>query len=497
MRAPLALAGQRIGVVPARMSQAVEVAPPLAHPACTTLPDRRCHHALADVSANQHLGEIERRIVHRFEEITPLLQRVAAIQHESGFESRAQQWAQQTLGFELPAQYLANAWVRGLNMPALYADSVFSALHASHAELQAEVAQQAPRAQEAQSLFLDCGFHAVDVSPGSDGRLWGLLHCVLRLPMSERLTRHAYPGALFDVDDAMAQWESVELRRLREGAARQGENSTRYLKVAVYAYSSSQGGADWIAIDCVLERLNQFRQAVQNTHGEAVDLLLVGVDTDMDAIRVHVPDSKGQTNLYRFVDAAEIYRTTLGASADGAHLKVHEAILRAGEARGVWSAGDGEPSEGIRRFVATLVINNLSQIEYVADQHLGRYTDLRGTERFLLVGDDIDELQVRDLGGFVHLQTIEEGGASLDAGVQALASRHAALGLPVPVVVHYRYDSRVPGARERVVRKSLRVRDALLNRHASLHRQGGLFCHVCVRDRAKSGPLEVVMRDTP
>ena len=492
VRAPLSMAGQRSA---ARVSTVLEAAVQPPHPACTTLPQRRCHHVLADLAANHRLAALEKRITERFDAIAPLLQRLAAIQHESGFEARAQQGAQQALGFELDAGLIAQAWMRGLDMPALYAQSIFSALHASHGELCSEMAQQAARAQEAQSLFLDCGFHALDVSPCSDGRLWGLLHRVLRLPMSQDLTRHAYPDALFDVDSAIAHWERAELRRLRHSAGQVGVGPSRYLKLAVYRYSSSQAGPDWMAMDRVLERMNQFREAVRNTHGAQLDLLLLGVDTDIDSIRVHVPDGKGQISLHRYVDAAEIYRETLGAGSDEAHLRVHEATLQAAHKQGAWSAGDGEPQDGMRRFIATLLINNLSQIEYVADQHLGRYTNLDGAERFLLVGDEIDELQVRDLGGFVHLHSVEEGGPDLDRALQALERRHAGSGLPVPVVVHYRYDSRVPGARERVVAKGLRVRKALLLRHAKPQARAALFCHVCVQDGFKRSGLEAIAGD--
>ncbi len=39
-------------------------------------------------------------------------------------------------------------------------------------------------------------------------------------------------------------------------------------------------------------------------------LLLVGVDTDTDAINVHVPDAAGGTDVDRFVSSATLYEQT-------------------------------------------------------------------------------------------------------------------------------------------------------------------------------------------
>jgi hypothetical protein len=236
---------------------------------------------------------------------------------------------------------------------------------------------------------------------------------------------------------------------------------TRYLKVAVYHTSSSDpahqgcaahGSNEHKAVDAALERLVQFRQAIENAFccGASTDILLIGVDTDTDAIRVHIPDANGDLSAYRLVDNAVLYRETLELDADQARLAVYEAIRKA-SAQGGWGGGQGEPHEGMRRLVANLLINNLSQIEYVNELHGGRYPDIGHAERYISVGDGFEEVQMRNLAYYAHLHTVEEGAADLDVGIKIFKGLNVKHGLPVPVAIHYRYDARVPGARERAV----------------------------------------------
>ena len=65
-------------------------------------------------------------------------------------------------------------------------------------------------------------------------------------------------------------------------------------------------------------------------------------------------------------------------------------------------------------------------------------------------------------------------------------------GLPIPVAIHYRYDARVPGSRERTVAKANRVREAIENRYSDLKQQGLLFCHLSVQDKPTGSPIETV-----
>ena len=161
--------------------------------------------------------------------------------------------------------------------------------------------------------------------PGrADCRLQGLLPFVLRTAPAPVVWVKAYAGALFDVEHDVADWTQRELERLT-GAIEGGERLD-YLKVAAYHYSSSapcdqgcaaHGGHDAAAVAAAIERLHALQVAVDNTygHGAAPQVLLLGVDTDCDAIRIHLPDASGQLRAERYLDSAALYRATLGLSA--------------------------------------------------------------------------------------------------------------------------------------------------------------------------------------
>ncbi|MDO9189297.1 MAG: carboxysome shell carbonic anhydrase, partial [Sulfurimicrobium sp.] len=199
----------------------------------------------------------------------------------------------------------------------------------------------------------------------------------------------------------------------------------------------------------------------------------------------------GDLSAHRFVDNAQIYADTLNLSADDARLAVYEAIRGASQAS-VWGQGQGEPHEGMRRLIANLLINNLSQIEYVVDLYGGRHPDIGHAERYISVGDGFEEMQIRNLAYYAHLHTLEEGVADMDVGIKIFKGLNVKHGLPVPVVIRYRYDARVPGSRERSEEKARRVRDAIQARYAQLHAQGMLFCHLTVQDVPIGSPIEEV-----
>ena len=83
----------------------------------------------------------------------------------------------------------------------------------------------------------------------------------------------------------------------------------------------------------------------------STDILLIGVDTDTDSIKVHVPDANGDLSAYRYVDSMRLYEETTNVSADAARLAVYEAI-RAASRKDGWGAGQGDPHEGMRRLIA-------------------------------------------------------------------------------------------------------------------------------------------------
>lgn len=474
----------------------------LPHPACSTLPERVCRHPLADRAANERLAMAEEATKARFDIIVPVLMKIAALPSGPDFVERAQEIATAELGERLPETVLENAWISGLDVKALYGYAVFSALKAGAAQFAEDLRNQVESVQDTRNFFLDCGFHAVNISPCADGRLKGLMRYILRLPLTSFTRRTAYAGAMFDVEDDVRHWVATELRRFREGVPTTADSGTRYLKVAVYHTSSSDpshegcaahGSNEHRAIDAALQRLLEFRQAIENAFccGASTDILLIGVDTDIDAIRVHVPDAKGNLSAYRFVDNAALYAQTLNLSADAARLAIYDAIRTAGQ-KGGWSQGEGEPHEGMRKLVANLLINNLSQIEYVAEFFGGRYPDVGHAERYLSVGDGFEEVQVRNLAYYAHLDTLEEGAPDMDVGIKIFKKTNVVRGLPIPIAIHYRYDARVPGSRNRVIAKGQRVREAIAERYKELETRGCLMCHLSVQDLPAGSPIEEV-----
>ncbi len=482
---------------PQGIALAPEVAP---NPACSTDTGRPCRHPLTNESENRRLLAHEQTVKGRFDAIVPLLKRIAGQQHESDFIERAQALALEQLGFELPAQILADAWVADLDMRALYGECVMRALRLMAEQARAASPQQG--VDQAVAFFLDCGYHAVDITPCSDGRLKGLVRYILRLPDAAVRSRKAYAGAMFDVEANVKRWIETELMRYREGRPVTADAGTRYLKIVVYHWSSSdpthEGCAahasnERQAAESALQRLREFRQAIENSFccGASVDTLLIGVDTDTDAIKVHVPDADGEMSPYRAVDNLELYRHSVNDDASSARLKVYQAIQIASAATG-WGAGQGEPHEGMRRLVATLLINNLSQIEYVCGNWGGRYPDIGHNERFISVGDGFEEFQLRNLAYFAHLYTVEEGAPDMDVGIKIFSKLNVVHGLPVPVAIHFRYDNRVPGSRERTVERCQRVKAAIESRYPELAQKGLLVCGMTVQDKCPGSPIESI-----
>ncbi len=457
-------------------------------------------HPLADRNTNARLAHCEDSVKGRFEAIVPTLRKLSSLQHLEDFPSRAQVIARDELGYALPEGVLTDAWVAGMDMKALYAHCAFKALMTSVDQFTRDIKAQRELIQDARNFFLDCGYHAVNVSACADGRLKGLTRYILRLPLTS-LTRHkAYAGTLFDVESDVRDWVSTELRRFREGVPTTADANTRYLKIAVYHGSSSDpchqgcaahGSNETGAVEAALERLNQFRQAIQNSFccGASTDILLIGVDTDTDAIKVHLPDASGDLSAYRYIDNARLYEATAGLSTDGARAAVYDAIRKTSATTG-WGTGKGEPHDGMRRLVANLLMNNFSQIEYVKELYGERYPDIGHAERYISVGDGFEEVQMRNVAYYAHLHTLEEGAADMDVGIKIFKGLNVRHGLPIPVAIHYRYDARVPGSRERATDKACRVRDAIQARYPDLAAQGLLACHLSVQDLPTGSVME-------
>ncbi len=455
-------------------------------------------HPLVDQAQNAYLAEYEREVRARFDAIVPTLKEIAALQHEADFEARAQGIARERLGFELPQSVLADAWITTLDMRKLYG---FGVLQTFRQLANAAAAKEHNGNGEAEAMlrfFIECGFHEVDVSACADGRLKGLLQYILRLP-KQAVPRHkSYAGTLFDVEANVKQWTETELRRFREGVPTYADAGTRYLKIAVYHYSGSDpqhegcaahGSDDRKAAQAALDRLDAFGTAIENGFccGASVATLLIGVDTDNDAIKLHLPDAQGETCLDCYVDNMALYQATADCSAIDARRMLAASIDDAARAH-----GRSAPQAGMRRLIERLLVNNLSQIDYVCANHRGRYADIGHAERFISIGDGFEEVHLRNLAYFGHMYTVEEGAADMDVGIRIFTGLNVARGLPVPVAIHYRYDSQVPGSRERSVERCRRVKAAIESRYPALVKEGLLYCGMSVQPKLPGSQLEAV-----
>ncbi|MEF8793594.1 carboxysome shell carbonic anhydrase [Thiohalorhabdus sp.] len=451
-------------------------------------------HALVPARDNERLLTHETEVKGAFDRIEPFLRRLSAMQHEAGFVDRAQGMARSELGFELPQKVLDNAWIQQLDIRYLYAWCVFETYRAYADDFyrREPLAPDPAEKDRFQAWLQECGFHAVDISPCSDGRLAHVIRYVLRLPHG-LVRRKSFAGAMFDVEASLKRWVETELNRYREGVPSTADAPTRYLKLAVYHFSSGEpatqgcaahGSDTAVAAAAARDRLQDFQEAIENSFccGASIDLLMVGLDTDTDAILVHPPDTKGDPDPERFVESEALFDRTQGLDAEAARERINEAVAAV--------ASDSE--SGMRRFIAGLLENNFAQLAYVRAHHGGRYGDIGHNERFMGVGMGFEEVQLRNLTYFAYLQTVEEGAPDLDVGVKIFSGLNVSRGLPVPVVLRFDYHGQVPGARERAEARTRRVAEALRNRFPQLAEQGLLHNLMAVRDCGNNGTLEVI-----
>ncbi len=450
-------------------------------------------HPLTNSGENAHLYAYESNVKEAFDAIVPTLKQVSALQHEADFEQRAQQLARARLGFELPAALLDDAWVTQLDMRSLFAWCLFE----TYRRFCDDVFTQDPLGDNDddtfQKLLQECGFHTLDVSPCADGRLAHVIRYVLRLPY-KAVRRRSYAGAMFDIEDSLGKWVETELVRFREGKPNTADAPTRYLKVVVYHHSSvdpqhegcaAHGSDTRKAAEGGRERLLGFQQAVQNTHccGASIDCLLIGMDTDTDGIRIHMPAANGAIDLDNPIDSLEVYDATARMSPAQADTWIAGHI----EERGGANLG-----RGMARFIAYLLTNNLSQVEYVRSYYGGHYSDIGHAERFIGAGIGFEEVQLRNLTFFAYLNTVEEAAKDLDVGISIFTGLNVAHGLPVPIVVRYDYHGNVPGARDRAEQHCRRVSAALHGRYRDLSERGLLHTLQVVRDINAAGSIEIL-----
>ena len=454
-------------------------------------------HPLSDGRTNARLRDYDNQVKGAFDRIVPVLKQLSALQHENDFIPQAQRLAKAELGYALPLPILERAWVTQLDMRTLFAWCLFETYEQISASFFQDDPLQGQRGSAQAGVFedflLDCGFHLLDITPCADGRLAHAIAFALRLPFSA-VRRRPHAGALFDVENTVNRWVKTEHRRYREALPNPAHAPTRYLKVVLYHVSSldpahegcaAHGSDDTLAASCGAQRLQDFQQAVENSFccGASVDRLLIGIDTDTDAIRVHVPGLDGSTNLDRWLDARDVYEATrpLG-QAEG-----RERIVTMVE-----EAAAAAPDPGMVRLIARLLENNISQIDYVRQVHGGHYADAGHAERFIGVGIGFKEIHLRNLTYFAYMDTVEEGAPDLDVGVKIFKGLNVSRGLPVPVVVRFDYSGQVPGARERAVDRAERVLEALRGRYPDLFAQGLIHALLTVQDKDRHAPAQAV-----
>lgn len=453
-------------------------------------------HPLHDAVHSARLREREGEITAAFTGIEPALREIAAMQWQEGFADQAQALIRNRFGFELPAGLLEASWVAPLDMRGIYAHCVFGVFRELANREYDRNLSRLDEGEPVEELIRKWGFHAVDISPCADGRLSGVVDYILRIPAQVVTNRKSFAGAMFDIEESLRNWSEIELRRHREGVPNSADEPTRYLKIGVYHLSGSDptgegcaahGSDERKAAQALSDRLDAFARAIENSHccGASVATLLVGIDTDNDAIRVHVPDAAGVTNLDRYVDNQVLFEHTRDLGRDAAKEAIRMAVA---ESAGV--SADDESTEGMRWFCGYLLKNNMAEIEYVRSHHGGRYENIGHTERLITVGDSLDNVQMRNLAYQAQMETVEEGAADMDVGIRIFRKINVSRGLPVPVVVHFAYDGKVPGARRRAKDRCRRLAGAIEARYPDMVRDGWLHTFAVITDRAAGARLE-------
>lgn len=454
-------------------------------------------HPLTNSTENNKLSQYEKEAKGRFDSIVPLLRKISTLQYEVNFIERAQELSRSKLGYELPVHILERAWLGKVDIRALFASCIFQ----SHQSLSDQFFNSDPldgsadshTAKSFQSFLSKCGFHLLDITPCSDGRLAHAISYALRIPFS-CVRRRSHAGALFNIEKTVNRWVNTEHRRYRESVPNAASEPTRYLKSVVYHFSSvdpthqgcaAHGSNDKLAAKEGLQRLLDFREAVENTFccGASVDLLLIGLDTDTDAIRVHTPSQHNEVDLTKWVCANEIYKETK-------FLKVQEALQKIQDK--VQSVSPGPIDKNMVEFITKLISNNISQIDYVRNFHSGSYKDAGHAERFIGVGIGFKEVHLRNLTYFAHLDTVEKGAPDLDVGVKIFKGLNNSKDLPIPIVIRFDYSGKVPNARNRAISDCHRVNEAIKSRYRDLIGDGSLHTFLTIRDRDKKVPAEVV-----
>lgn len=451
-------------------------------------------HPFADAAIALELHRREQAIEESFDKITTVLRDLAPSQFSDGFADLAVSRLRE-IGIDADHGWFAADWTNSLDLSVIHARCA-SRLFAHQVEIGSERMRyhNSEEGEPVETLVKRWGFHAVDITPCADGRLSGLLGAVLRIPHTIVSARRSYAGAMFPVADALGDWEQIELRRWQSAAPEQPDDASKYLKVGVYHFSSvspcdegcaAHGSDDNLAINKLLDRLVEFKGAVRSKYDaeDGVALLLVGVDTDTDAIRVHVPDANGRIDAQRFVCATELYGETASLAKAEAKIAVREAVATCA------GVSDDDPqTEGMRWFCGYLLKNNISQVDAVLRKYDGPYPVAGHAEKLIVIGDPIDDVQLRNLAFQAQMSSVEEGAGDLAVGIKILGNRCEAEGLAIPVLVVRDFDPEIPGDIEAASTAAKRMGKAVCAQASK-----PVAVEAAIRS-IKDGPLQFVTR---
>ena len=451
-------------------------------------------HALVDSDTNIRLRDYEVRIKAGFDEIKKVVQQLIVQQKRSDFVIWAQMVISHKLGISLSHEELEKS-IHTFNSNLLYGQCVFAKFMAMSQEFFEQDPLHGQVKSDAERMFRETGFHAVGVAPCADGRLAHFISYVLRLPYTVA-RRKAHAGSLFDVSESVRNWVFIEHSRFRDGYPNSIEEPTQYLKIAVYHYSKSDpqhqgcaahGSDDNQAAEAALSRLKDFRQAIENRFGcgSTVQTLLIGMNTDDDSLKVHVPNQLGKVCLNRFIESDALYHQTINMNAEQSRSFIQQVIFSCNI-----KVSSTAPAESMNKLIAWFIENNFSQIEYVLKYENGCYADIGHAERFIGIGNGFEEVQLRNLTYYSYLDTVEEGLADVNVGIKIFTGLNINKGWPIPIIIRCDYDGRVPGSRDRAEDKANRLEQALHDRFSQLSANGQLQALRTLRDKNGNKPAE-------
>ncbi|MBN2866254.1 MAG: carboxysome shell carbonic anhydrase [Thiotrichales bacterium] len=459
--------------------------------------DKHSVHALVNKNQNSVFHDYESQTKARFDNVQIVLKEILSQQTRSDFKRFANQQLFSRLGVTLDE----NVWDLNKGSSShrfpedLYSKIVFELFIKMSEDFFINDPLSGQNKKEAEEVFKEAGIHAVGIAPCADGRLAHFISYVLRLPYT-LARRKAHAGALFDVSESVRNWVFVEHSRFREGIPNNPEDPTRYLKMAVYHFSkadpshqgcAAHGSDDKKAAEAAQAKLTDFRQAIENRFGcgSTVETMLIGINTDDDSLKIHIPNAQGNICLDRFIETDRLYSKTLGLAANEALAVIEAEIDKCTSGNRLT-----RPHSSIKKLIVWLLKNNFSQIEYVKNYEHGQYKDLGHAERFIGIGNGFEEVQLRNLSYYSFLDTIEEGANDVDIGIKIFKSLNVKRGLPIPIIIRCDYDGRVPGSKTRAVKKARRLEEVIHNRYQELSSCGLLQTMGTLRDNTGCLPAE-------